>query len=202
MGAEKNMFAALKQELEKHPVVSNLFCGFVMVGVEKMLEVEFACPCYPAWWTGVFVALFFVIPASTAFCLMLLIHGCGYKNMAYSFLSALSWVALLLLDGRYVVCATTDRPGTFVSAKETFLKWCTPNNTTPNLTDELRYRSRWFHIWSQVAGIVILSILLVMFIMQMVLERRSRKPENGGQPGQKKKPGEPNSPETLHLQEV
>lgn len=202
VGAEKNMIATLKRELKQHPVVSMLVIGFVMAGVEKMLEEEFVCPCYSSLGNAFIVVPFFMIPAFTAVGLMVLIHGwhgCHAKTL-FNFLPALLWVALLLLDGRYVVCAATNWSGTFASPKDTDLKWCQPSISYHQAS--LMDNSRWIHIQSQVAGIVFFFLLLLVFIKYVVNTRSSGQPENDEEPGQKKTPEEPDNPETLHLQEV
>ncbi|XP_041650857.1 uncharacterized protein LOC121514693 [Cheilinus undulatus] len=206
MGAEKTMIATFQQELKQHPFVSILVLGLVMVGVEKMLEEEFVCPCYSIAGNAFYVFFLALIPAATAVGLMVLIHGwhgCHAKNFL-NFLPVLLWVALLLIDGRYVVCATTYWSGTFVSVKETFLKWCAPTSRISSRysLEELRDHSCWLHTLSQVIGIVILFLLLLVFIkyvMYVARTRNSERSENGDQPSEKT---EPNGPETLHLQEV
>lgn len=149
MSVQRDLFLKLKDQFGDSPVMSNMAFAFVMAGVEKMLEVEFACPCNPTW-NAVFVAPFFLIPAFTASGLMLLLHGfSGYKNLLCSSLPLVVWLALMLLDGQYVVCAKTDWPGTFVSTEHTYLKWCKPANKTSE--DELMDRSHRFYILSQVS---------------------------------------------------
>ncbi|GAA6235222.1 calcium homeostasis modulator protein 6-like [Lates japonicus] len=150
MGAEAELLARLKNEFGQRPVVSNVVFGFFLAAVEKIVEVEFACPCNPKW-NAVFVAPFFLIPAVTASLLMLLIHGYSVgKSMLVAFLPPVVWLALMLLNGQYVVCAKTDWPGTFVTTDKTYLKWCEPTNTTIYSSEELLNRSHRFYILSQV----------------------------------------------------
>uniref|UniRef100_A0A3Q3FEE8 Uncharacterized protein n=1 Tax=Labrus bergylta TaxID=56723 RepID=A0A3Q3FEE8_9LABR len=144
--------------------VSNLIFGFIMTGVEKMLEVDFACPCNPTW-NGAFVAPFFLLPACTASSLMLLIHGCsGYESVLCSFLPPIVWLALMFLDGQYLVCAMTGWPGTFVTAQNTYLKWCKPINAANHAT--MLNQSHRFYILSQFD---VLSFIQPLFILERSL---------------------------------
>uniref|UniRef100_A0A3B4VH05 Uncharacterized protein n=1 Tax=Seriola dumerili TaxID=41447 RepID=A0A3B4VH05_SERDU len=137
----KSISSRLRSLMEKSPLGSN-----------TMLEVEFACPCNPTW-NKVFVVPFFLIPAVTASLLMQLIHRCSckdYKKMLCCFLPPIVWMALMLLDGHYMVCAKTNWLGTFVTADKTYLKWCAPTNMTVHSSEELLHRSHRFYILSQV----------------------------------------------------
>lgn len=151
MAAQRRLISRLKEDFGNSPVVANTVFSFLLAGVEKIVEVEFACPCDPKW-NASFAAAFFVIPAFFSFLLMLIIHECKCPNHSpkclYSILPPLVWHVLVFLDGQYFVCATTDWPGTFVSVDKTYLKWCTPTNTTR--TEELMARSRKQFILSQV----------------------------------------------------
>ena len=159
MSVEIQLISTLKNELGDRPVVSTVVFAFILAVVEKMLEVEFACPCNPKW-NRAFVFPFFLIPAGTACLLMMLIHGCdGYKKVLCGFLPFIVWMALMLLDGQYYVCGNSDWPGTFITAKDTYLMWCEPTNTTIYSLKELLRRSHEFHILSQVRTSMIVFVL-------------------------------------------
>ncbi|KAG7245504.1 hypothetical protein INR49_010955 [Caranx melampygus] len=49
MGTGIELITRLKDELGQCPVTLNVVFGFLLAGVQKMLEVDFACPCNPTW---------------------------------------------------------------------------------------------------------------------------------------------------------
>lgn len=146
------LIKSLKDELGKRPVTLNVVFGFLLAGVEKMLEVDFACPCNPSW-NAVFVVPFFLIPAATTFFLMLLIHGDSLQKKFSCTLPPIVWFALMFLDGQYLVCATTNWHGIFIASDNTYLKWCEPVNVTVEFSKKLLHRSHRFYIVSQVRKI-------------------------------------------------
>uniref|UniRef100_A0AAY4AUU9 Uncharacterized protein n=1 Tax=Denticeps clupeoides TaxID=299321 RepID=A0AAY4AUU9_9TELE len=112
-------FKAFGRRPYPDPLVSNVAFGFILMGLEKLVELEFECPCNPSW-NGVFSSAFFIIPAVMAFTLMLIFQGCRcdtwcYKSVSLSsFVPAVVWLILLFLDGQYFACAMTDWEGRFV----------------------------------------------------------------------------------------
>uniref|UniRef100_A0A3B5QTN7 Uncharacterized protein n=1 Tax=Xiphophorus maculatus TaxID=8083 RepID=A0A3B5QTN7_XIPMA len=107
------------------PLVSNVAFGFILMGLEKLVELEFECPCNPTW-NGAFSSAFFIIPAVMAFTLMQIIQGCRCnvwcRKMVSlsSFVPAVVWLILLFLDGQYFACAMTDWDGRFVLVDKIF----------------------------------------------------------------------------------
>lgn len=175
MGTGIELFARLKDELGQRPVTLNVIFAFLLAGVEKMLEVDFACPCNPTW-NAVFVAPFFLIPAVTASFLMLLIRASMkqtespnarktklIKTTLCCLLPQIVWLALMLLNGQYMVCAKTNWQGTFMSSDNTYLKWCEPINVTVQTSKELLTLSHRFYILSQVRIFFVLFLLQILF---------------------------------------
>ena len=171
MPAQRNLMARLSVGLRKSPVGSNVVFFFLLAAVEKMLQVDFACPCNPAW-NAVFVAPFFLIPALMASLLMWLIHGDSenesknenkiknkIKNIIFSVLPSIVWMALMLVNGRYIVCAFSTWHGRFVADDTTYLKWCRPTNATNDHVDELLTHSHRLYIVSQVRTSLIVFVL-------------------------------------------
>ncbi|CAK6961575.1 calcium homeostasis modulator protein 6-like [Scomber scombrus] len=204
MPIEANLIGRLKDELGDNPVVSNVVLAFLLAGVEKMLEVEFTCPCDPEWSTWSVVP-FFVIPAVTASLLMLLIHGVSKKKtnnknthennkekeskiknkiqniiknivkiFLFSGLPLIVWMALMLLNGDYYVCGYSDWPGRFVTADKSSLKWCEPTNTTSYPSGELLTHSYKLYIWSQWYGNVMVGVLLFFLIVYIICKTMSK----------------------------
>ena len=172
-----NLIGKLKDELGDNPVVSNVVFAFLLAGVEKMLEVEFACACDPKW-NKLCVVPFFLIPAFTASLLMLLIHGVSEKKnenenenkkwrklkryskiFLFSVLPFIVWMALMLLNGDYYVCGYSNWPGRFVTADQSSLKWCEPANTTTQEASEKLTYSHDMYIRSQVRTHFIVFVL-------------------------------------------
>ncbi|XP_029688420.1 calcium homeostasis modulator protein 6-like isoform X2 [Takifugu rubripes] len=133
------------------------------MGLEKLVELEFQCPCNPKW-NGLFSSAFFIIPAIMAFILMLIIQGCRwdewFKKTVSSSVPAIVWLISLFLDGQYFACAMTDWEGRFVLVdKAAPQKWCKPISEGNFTTQELMLRSQEWIFKSQV-----IAILLLIFI--------------------------------------
>ena len=155
MERKQQWLSRLKREFGNSPLVSNVAFGFILMGLEKLVELEFECPCDPKW-NGLFSSAFFVIPAVMAFMLMLIIQGCRYDRgcpitvSISSLVPPIMWLILLFLDGQYFACAMTDWIGRFVIVdKAAPQKWCEPildDGTLP----ELMIHSQELFVESQV----------------------------------------------------
>ncbi|KAI4829878.1 hypothetical protein CesoFtcFv8_000650 [Champsocephalus esox] len=176
MESRQQWLTRLKNELSNSPLVSNVAFGFILMGLEKLVELEFECPCNPTW-NGVFSSAFFIIPAVMAFTLMLIIQGCRCdtwcrKNVSLSsFVPAVVWLILLFLDGQYFVCAMTDWEGRFVIVdKAAPQKWCEPINEGDVTPQELMLRSQQLFVFSQVIGIILLIFICAGLVVYVVRE--------------------------------
>lgn len=158
MDTRKSWTGLLKEELKNSPLASNVVFGFILTGLEKLVEVEFECPCDPEWnlW---FSLAFFIIPAVMAFMLMLIIQGCrcnkdwGETFSLSSLVPAIVWLILLFFDGQYYACAVTDWKGRFVLLEEKAKqKWCEPNGEDVAKKEELMLRSQKMFVFSQVSS--------------------------------------------------
>lgn len=163
MESRQQWLARLKNELSNSPLVSNVAFGFILMGLEKLVELEFECPCSPTW-NGVFSSAFFIIPAVMAFTLMLIIQGCRCntwckKTMSLSsVVPAIVWLILLFLDGQYFACAMTDWEGRFVLVdKAAPQKWCEPIREEDATLQELMLRSQQLFVFSQVRAILCIA---------------------------------------------
>uniref|UniRef100_A0A674MX08 Uncharacterized protein n=1 Tax=Takifugu rubripes TaxID=31033 RepID=A0A674MX08_TAKRU len=137
-----------KDAFSKSLLVSNAAFGFILTGLEKLVELEFECPCSPKW-NGSFSKAFFIIPAILVFILMLSIQGCRcdessrliiqrcrcdessrftwyewFMKTVSSFVPAIVWLILLFFDGQYFTCAMTDWKGRFVLIDKAAPKKC------------------------------------------------------------------------------
>lgn len=155
MARKPAWISTVKSEIGKSPVALNVFFGFILVCLEELVEVEFACPCNPTW-NALFAATFFIVPAILIFLLMLYIRGCGrkcskerWKNVGVSGVPAMLWLILMFLDGQYFACAMTSWSGIFVSFNgSSHQKWCKPANQ--NSSEELIIKTQGFFALSQV----------------------------------------------------
>ncbi|XP_029702556.1 uncharacterized protein [Takifugu rubripes] len=86
MEPKKQWLARLKNEISNSPLVSNVAFGFILMGLEKLVELEFECPCNPKW-NGLFSSAFFIVPAIMAFILMLIIQGRRHKELILKFIA-------------------------------------------------------------------------------------------------------------------
>lgn len=176
MESRQQWLTRLKNELSNSPLVSNVAFGFILMGLEKLVELEFECPCNPTW-NGVFSSAFFIIPAVMAFTLMLIIQGCRCDTWCRkavslsSFVPAIVWLILLFLDGQYFACAMTDWEGRFVLVdKAAPQKWCEPISEGDVSPQELMLRSQQLFVFSQVIGIILLIFICVGLIVYVIRE--------------------------------
>ncbi|XP_061819537.1 calcium homeostasis modulator protein 6 [Nerophis lumbriciformis] len=176
MESRQQWLTRLKDELSNSPLVSNVAFGFILMGLEKLVELEFECPCNPKW-NGVFSSAFFVIPAVMAFTLMLIIQGCRWHTWCRrsvslsSFVPAVVWLILLFLDGQYFACAMTDWEGRFVLVDRAApQKWCEPISDRGVPQQELMLRSQQLFVFSQVLGIVLLIVICVGLVVYVTRE--------------------------------
>ncbi|XP_035274243.1 calcium homeostasis modulator protein 6-like [Anguilla anguilla] len=169
MERRKQWLTILKNELSDSPLVSNAAFSFILMGLEKLVELEFECPCNPKW-NALFSSAFFVIPAVMAITLMVIIQGCQNYMRISSLVPALVWLILLFLDGQYYTCAKTDWKGRFVIVdKAGPQKWCEPTGDD-NVTQkqELMEHSQELFVLSQVIGIALLMFICVGLIVYVI----------------------------------
>ncbi|XP_043073234.1 uncharacterized protein LOC122323460 [Puntigrus tetrazona] len=152
----------LKQVMKSH-TGSNVITGFLMVLIEKLVEMDFACPCDPKT-NLAFSLAYFLVPALFSSTLMFYIHSpeCKSKCLLSTItciIPAGTWVLLLFFDGQYFACARTSWEGltvhTDISASTT---WCEPFMKYGNITA----KQREFFGFRNISQVVALSLLLVI----------------------------------------
>ncbi|XP_037390623.1 calcium homeostasis modulator protein 2-like [Pygocentrus nattereri] len=142
-----------------------------MIGIEKVMETEFPCPCEPVL-NQLLVVFMFITPALLAFIItMFLVRPCKHcsccscrKCCVKTFLPCLippvTWVIMLLLDGQYVACGLTFKQGNYVSDKDDpLVKWC--KSSSSDETEEKQLRQHIVGL-SQIAGFLVLSVICVI----------------------------------------
>ncbi|XP_039989984.1 uncharacterized protein LOC120793729 [Xiphias gladius] len=157
----RKWISEVKSEIEKSPLSSYVVFSLVLAGLEKLVEVEFACPCNPRW-NALFAAIFFILPPVIACVLIYISREKKKDTVFFSFVQAMVWQILMFLDGQYFACAKTNWSGRFVIIdKAAPLKWCEPTNR--NSSQDLMIKTqRWFFD-SQVVGIGLVFAGLTLF---------------------------------------
>uniref|UniRef100_A0A3B3QFL0 Uncharacterized protein n=1 Tax=Paramormyrops kingsleyae TaxID=1676925 RepID=A0A3B3QFL0_9TELE len=166
---DQQWLSKLKEVIGKSPLALNTGIGFVLLGLEKMTELEFQCPCNPyrnAW----FSSAFFVIPALMSIILMLIINkvrcascldSAGGNRCALRWKKcgklmscvtpAVVWLTLVFFDGNYYTCAATSWEGDYVNVDSGApLKWCKPLQVNEAEMEQLRILFKDSLFWSQV----------------------------------------------------
>ncbi|KAK9961011.1 hypothetical protein ABG768_008834 [Culter alburnus] len=166
----------LKNMVKKSPLYSNFIIGFVMLGLEQLVEIDFACPCNPKL-NLLFSMAYFVVPALFSFALLFYIQSSQISNYSsclhcalVCLTPAILWIMLLFFDGQYFACAKTSWEGltvhTDITASTT---WCQPlierDNSTEKQMTFFSYRNN-----SQLVGLCIL-LLISLPLMWMGIRR-------------------------------
>ncbi|KAL7831557.1 hypothetical protein SRHO_G00310600 [Serrasalmus rhombeus] len=120
------------------PLHATVPVTFILMGAEKMMGLEFSCPCQPQLNLSL-VSFMFSVPALLVFTIMLILARpckytcgcCSCRKFAESFLACLIpptvWFILLFLDGRYLACVMTNWNGMYVSDMgDPPVRWCEP----------------------------------------------------------------------------
>ncbi|KAI5630307.1 hypothetical protein C0J50_10174, partial [Silurus asotus] len=105
-----------------------------LILLENILDDNFICPCrnnlnyicfflctfVPA--IGCFISTLFFVDVSPEFNNKM---EKTPRRFLYAFLTALTWLSIILIDGRYCACAYSDWEGLYTTY-DTFGKWCKP----------------------------------------------------------------------------
>ncbi|XP_056098724.1 calcium homeostasis modulator protein 5-like [Rhinichthys klamathensis goyatoka] len=177
---EQVLLKTMHKYLSKTAVFSCFPLSLLLLGLEKLIEIEFVCPCGQSTLLTVFI---FIGPSLFVFALMYLLlrpfkHGCSrcyagvnddtQQNCPKAFASCLippvMWAIILLLNGEYVACVMTDWKGVYVFDKELNRSWCKPTEGMRN-EKELRELTRKYIQRSQVAGYVTIFVFSALTII-------------------------------------
>ncbi|XP_011619832.2 uncharacterized protein [Takifugu rubripes] len=181
MEPKKQWFYKLKHAFSKSRLAPKVALGFILTGLEKLMGLEFECPCSPKR-NKLFSSAFFIVPAIMVFILMLITQKCRcdkssgftwyewFKKTVSSFVPAFVWLILLFFDGQYFTCAMTDWKGRFVLIdKAARQKWCEPISEGNFTTQELMLRSQEWIYESQVIAISLLIVLCLSLTVYLIL---------------------------------
>ncbi|KAL6470795.1 hypothetical protein MHYP_G00219140 [Metynnis hypsauchen] len=151
---------------KQHPYSSSVLFSLVLVVLEKVVEVDFVCPCESGY-TEAFFSLYLLVPMFIAFVfgLYLLSFKCSpsCEDCCSDFLKFLAcmvpsvvWLAVFLCDGRYIACLNTELKKDYIdSDNPSPWKWCEKNQT---LTAGERKALEWFYI-SKLLGFSVLILI-------------------------------------------
>ncbi|XP_029010732.1 uncharacterized protein LOC114857948 isoform X2 [Betta splendens] len=182
----KELLEVLKEEFKKSALVSNAVLGLILIGVEKAVEVQFACPCHPKqneW----FSLAYLLLPGFFASVLMLVIQGFDkfrqreemVNLLLFGLVPATMWLILVLLDGQYYVCGKTTWKGKFaIIDKADPQRWCEPDCTNSTSYNERLSKTRQWYFHSQAFGLLVFFICTGLLIAYGVYKC----PFNGNQP--------------------
>ncbi|KAI2652576.1 Calcium homeostasis modulator protein [Labeo rohita] len=177
----KEWAACLKRQLKKSPFYSNAIIGFLMVGLEKLVEMDFACPCDPKMNLIVFCGSCSVLQRTHVLYSKPTMQKCVLSTVTCIIPAAL-WVMLLFFDGQYFACAKTSWEGltvhTDISASTT---WCKPLIKSDNVTEK-QIVFFGFRNTSQIVALALLALSsLPLFIIGCMRCRdqaaRTKEPE-------------------------
>ncbi|CAM5131424.1 unnamed protein product [Natator depressus] len=144
-------------------IASASLCSLILLGVEKIMELEFKCP--PShYWKVRYSLCYFLIPAMVLFLLSLAFQPqcpnsvmgcCNIHCLGKTFLPSIIWTVILLLDGRYVACL------------------CKASEET--ITADNKEQPSDSYIISQISGLgITLGIVVILFICKKCSECRER----------------------------
>lgn len=182
-------YSTLKETVQSHPLTSNVMFSFLMVILEKLVDMEFVCPCKMRCENALFVFAFFILPAILAFLMMINLKN---DNIAWNetwykkvlgkgdcVIPAVAWIIILLFDGRYIACGMTYWPGRYETAnKASSIDWCEPHNGT--LYEERLMASQEWYFHSQCGGLA-LTLLVVLVGSCITIRNFCANEETSGQ---------------------
>lgn len=152
----------LRYLLSKNPVAATSFFTAVLFGIEKMVELDFVCPCMEKWnlW---FFALYCAGPSVGCFAAMMYYM----RSILYSLPLSLFWLLLIFYDGRYLACGLEDSNHniTIVTDKHSPWKVC---GSSSEVTSKNILEVPDFVIWSRVSRTVAVAVVIAMIVQCLV----------------------------------
>ncbi|XP_016422709.1 uncharacterized protein LOC107751482 [Sinocyclocheilus rhinocerous] len=147
------------------------FC-FALIGLEKLMDQEFSCPCNPGF-NMVLISFIFLGPALLALTMMMFIQRpCRRSSFhcaglfLFSLIPPSLWMFLLLFEGEYVACSMAHWEGDYVLDEELQIKWCKPTGVRDGKVNEteLRELTKKIIFYSRFSALVMLTFLVVVVI--------------------------------------
>ncbi|KAF4097582.1 hypothetical protein G5714_021590 [Onychostoma macrolepis] len=147
------------------------FC-FALIGLEKLMDREFSCPCNPEF-NMVLISFIFLGPALLALTMMVFIQRPCRRSSShcaglflFSLVPPSLWMFLLLFEGEYVACGMAHWEGDYVLDEELQIKWCKPTGVRDGRVNgtELRELTEKIIFYSRFSSLVLLTCLAVLII--------------------------------------
>uniref|UniRef100_A0A673KMQ9 Si:dkeyp-122a9.2 n=1 Tax=Sinocyclocheilus rhinocerous TaxID=307959 RepID=A0A673KMQ9_9TELE len=121
------------------------FC-FALIGLEKLMDQEFSCPCNPGF-NMELISFIFLGPALLALTMMMFIQRpCRRSSFhcaglfLFSLIPPSLWMFLLLFEGEYVARGMAHWEGDYVLDEELQIKWCKPTGVRDGKVNETELR--------------------------------------------------------------
>ncbi|XP_014881556.1 protein FAM26D-like [Poecilia latipinna] len=194
IAAVKQWLSAVKGQLEKNPLASNIGFALILLCFEKIVELEFVCPCQSKL-NAVSALSFFSAPALIVFLLMLSTeHPCKscksfVETVLHGLVPAVTWCIILFMDGRYYACFWTNWSGHYETSETASpLKWCKP----ANLSHGEEIQTLEWYATSQVIGLWVAVILTAVFKLYLFCKSFCCKHQEGTD--------DANNAQDIHLQ--
>uniref|UniRef100_A0A673KJ92 Si:dkeyp-122a9.2 n=1 Tax=Sinocyclocheilus rhinocerous TaxID=307959 RepID=A0A673KJ92_9TELE len=121
------------------------FC-LALIGLEKLMDQEFFCPCNPGF-NMELISFIFLGPGLLALTMMMFIQRPCRRSSShcaglflFSLIPPSLWMFLLLFEGKYVACGMAHWEGDYVLDKELQIKWCKPTGVRDGKVNETELR--------------------------------------------------------------
>ncbi|XP_016295770.1 uncharacterized protein LOC107653539 [Sinocyclocheilus anshuiensis] len=151
---------------------SALHFSFALIGLEKLMDREFSCPCNPEF-NMVLMSFIFLGPALLALTMMMFIQRPCRRSSShcagiflFSLIPSALWMFLLLFEGEYVACGMAHWEGDYVLDEELQIKWCKPTGVRDGKVNgkELLELTEKIIFYSRFSALVLLTFLAVVVI--------------------------------------
>ncbi|MEQ2309054.1 hypothetical protein AMECASPLE_034683 [Ameca splendens] len=142
----KNNWLYVIDIFKNSPLVINSCLGLIQICLEKIVEVEFACPCDSSW-NKEYALLVFIVPPIIFLLLSSAICHCkssksSCKGLSNSLVPAMMWLIIVFIDGRYYACLMTNWSGSYEMINNAApQKWCKPEYSSE---ESLAKTRRWY----------------------------------------------------------
>ncbi|KAI2650485.1 Calcium homeostasis modulator protein 5 [Labeo rohita] len=150
-----NLIKKIPEFLKRFPFLVTLPSGFSVIKVEKIVEINFSCPCAVDANANLTISMF-AGPSFFIFALLFFFYrplklpwsccspganndtqqNCA-KAFIYCLIPPIMWLIVLFLDGDYFSCAKTHWNGVYVFDEQLNRSWCKPIEKTEK-ENELR----------------------------------------------------------------
>ncbi|XP_042567692.1 uncharacterized protein LOC122134863 [Cyprinus carpio] len=149
-----------------------LHFSLALIGLEKLMDREFSCPCNPGF-NMVLISFIFLGPALLALTMMMFIQRPCRRSSShcagiflFSLIPSALWMFLLLFEGEYVACGMAHWEGDYILDEELQIKWCKPTGIRDGKVNgtKLLELTEKIIFYSRFSSLVLLTFLAVVVI--------------------------------------